>query len=195
MKTIPVCLYSVAMLMLAGGCVRSLNPLVGPDDRTFDPALVGTWTEGDGDESWAFTQAGDDQYRLVYTDAQGRAAPFDAALTTLGEDRFLQFAPADLPENPNDFYQWHVLPTCSFVRIRQIEPELQMQFPDADWLKDQLTASPGALEHAYIGDELILTAPTAGLRTFWQAHARTPGAFEDPSHLTKRPTAEKGPGG
>ena len=182
----------VAAAVMFGGCVRSLNPLASTEVLLFDPALVGEWSEENSGEAWAFSARDTDKaYDLVYTDGEKHPARFTARLLELGGVRYLSFTPADVPENPNGFYQWHLLATHSFLRVKQIEPTLQMQFPDVDWLKALLRENPTALDHAYVDDELILTASTPDLQAFWARHAGTDAAFEDPSNMTKKPNATR----
>lgn len=182
-------LVVMAGILATGGCVRSLNPIVAPADRVFDPALVGTWRSEDGKQTWVFAKSGDNGYALVYTDAEGRPAQFKASLARLGDDLFLDFFPDEPAQHPNGFYQWHVLTTHSFVHLGQLGSSLRMRFPDADWLKGVLRDDPGALQHAFVDDELILTAPTPALQAFWRKHAATDGAFESPVRLRRQPAA------
>src|SRR5215211_7115001 len=69
------------------GCVPSWNPLYTQKDLVVDPQLVGTW-KGDEGETWKFEKTGDKKYKLVYTDAEGKAT-FAAHLLKINDRQFL----------------------------------------------------------------------------------------------------------
>ena len=43
---------AIAGLLLLGGCVPSLQPLFTDRDLVFDPGLIGTWKDTDGETTW-----------------------------------------------------------------------------------------------------------------------------------------------
>lgn len=118
----------IGLLLLLGGCVPSLHPLYTEKDLTFDPALLGQWTEDDGKGTWAFTKAGEKEYRLVFTDNQGKGGGFQAHLLKIEGRLFLDIFPTDLDLKENDFFRLHLLPAHTFMLVKQVQPSLQMAF-------------------------------------------------------------------
>src|SRR5439155_7828150 len=87
-------------LLISGCFPTSINPLYTEQDLAFDPALAGVWHGGDGDaaaakERWAFEKAGDKNYKLTYTDKDGKAGQFDVHRLKVGETLFRDFFPGD----------------------------------------------------------------------------------------------------
>jgi len=183
------------VLLLSAGCVRSLHPMYTEKDLVFEPSLIGQWAEDDSKEIWAFSKADTNAYQLVYTDDTGAQGTFNVRLLNIEGNLFLDFFPAELDLKENAFYVFHLLPVHTFVRVKQIEPTLQMSSPDLDWLKKHIAADPGAIRHEKLGDEIILTAAVKDLQAFWLKHLDTEGAFGDPIDLKrkKRPVPEKQP--
>jgi len=179
-------LILVAMLSMSAGCVLSLHPIWTDEDIIFEPALVGVWE--DGKESWAFSQSGKDRrYDLVYTDSDGKEGRFTATLVNIQGTFFLNLLPKDPTLEGNDFYKWHLLPLNSFIYIQQIEPTLQMSFPDIEWLGQHLETSPDAIQHELYGkDMVILTASAAALQAFWLKHTETEDAFSETSDMQRK---------
>jgi hypothetical protein len=64
-----------------------------------------------------------------------------------------------------------------------------MSFPDPDWLKKLVADNPKAIQHEKIDDEIILTASTKDLQTFWLKHLDTNGAFGEPSNMKRKTEA------
>ena len=125
-------------------------------------------------------------YRLVVTD-HGKTGEFEARLLTLGDMLFLDLYPEEAgfkDINRNDLYQWHLLPTHSFLRVRQVEPTLEMAFIDTDWLEEYVEQHPSSIRHEVArGDDIVLTASTKELQEFVVTHAKE--AFTDFSSLTR----------
>jgi len=99
--------FAAALCALAGCVQVSLNPLYTERDLAFDPALLGTWQgEWRGGiltndtngilTTWNFTKGdGDKEYKLFFTDEEGKTAQFFVRRLKLGEALFLDFLPSD----------------------------------------------------------------------------------------------------
>ena len=182
-----VLFYLLAFLM--GGCVQSLHPLFTEDEIIFEEKLIGTWYEDpNSKEMWNFKKADPNTYELIYTDSDGKKGQFQAALGKLDNMMFLNLYPAEAEMEENDFYKWHLLPTHSFMKIDRIEPTLQMRAMDYDNLAEKLKENPDLIKHEKLeiqDDRIILTASTKELQQFIIKYAKTEGAFDDASNLTK----------
>jgi hypothetical protein len=177
-----------ALLLLVGGCVESLHALYSDRDVIYEPALVGVWTTGNGMEEYAFTKSDQDNtYKLVAVDKDGKSGEFVARLLKVKDTMFLDLFPAEPQMSENDLYKGHLLPTHSFVLVRQIEPTLQVSDMDPDWTKKFLTDNPSAVGHEMVDDLPVLTASTADLQSFLLAHLDANGPFSKTIELTRRP--------
>lgn len=176
----------LGMLVLSAGCIRSLHPIYTDKDLVFEPSLIGQWAEDNDREMWAFSKKGSTEYNLVYTDDKGRQGAFSVHLLKIKGNLFLDFLPEEPDLKENAFYQAHLLPVHTFAHVKQIEPTLQMRFPDPEWLKKLVKEKPGAIRHERIEKEIILTAGTKELQAFWLRHLETEGAFGDASNMKRQ---------
>jgi hypothetical protein len=187
MKTIRL-LTAAGWLVIATGCVPSLNPLYTAKDLVFDSALVGVWSEGDdAKETWAFEKAEDKAYNLTYTQ-DGKKGEFKAHLLKLDDKLFLDLYPesdAMGDWNRNDFFKSLWVPAHTFARVTGIEPELKMAFLNPDWLKELVEKDPKVIAHQKLGeDRYIFTASTKDLQQFILRHVND--AFGETSDLKRR---------
>jgi hypothetical protein len=199
MKKILLALVLVALCGLIGCIPTSLNPLYTAKDLVFDPALIGVWSDkNDSKETWAFQKAGDTDYKLIYTENDGKTGHFEAHLLKLGHTRFLDLFPDEsgLEEMARSgFYKVHLLRTHSFLQVTRIEPSLQMAPLDLKWLREFLGKHPKAIRHHKIGEgdeaQMVLTASTPELRKFVEKHLKTEGAFGEPINLKRKQSETK----
>lgn len=184
-------LICLGLLALAGGCVPSLNPLYTEQDLVFDPALVGVWGDDNkmagSKESWAFTKAGEKEYRAVYTDNDGNPGEFVAHLAKIEGRLFLDLYPEAPDLKENDFYKMHLIPVHTFLLVSQIGPTLKMAVMDPDWMKKYLEEHPDALPHQLRDKAVILTASTEELQAFVLAHLKDEDMFGKPSDIPRKP--------
>ena len=183
-------LAALAVALTLTSCVHSLQPLYTEKDLIFDPALVGVWSEEDSKDSWAFEKSGEKEYRVTFTDSDGKPGVFQVHLLKIGGQLFLDFFPdkAAMEElKRNDFFKFHYLPAHTFARVAQIEPALQMGLLSQDWLREILAADPKAIGHEKIeGSTIVLTASTEKLQAFVLKHVEDEKAFGGLSNLKRR---------
>lgn len=182
---------SVAVTTLLGiaGCIpTSIHPLYTEKDLVFDPALVGVWSEKeDSKETRSFEKLGDKGYRLVIREADGKTGEFQAHLLKLGDTLFLDLFPDQMAmeeSNRDGYYQAHLQPMHSFLKVSRIEPTLEMAPLNLVWLATFLKENPSAIRHEVVGRDkedrqIILTASTRDLQAFMLKHRNTPDAFGD----------------
>ena len=118
----------VALAASLSGCVPSLHPLVTDKDAVFVPALVGTWAEEGGSDTWKFEKGEGKAYLLTQT-SNGVSAHFEARLTKIGGVIFLDTfskeppdtegkpAPADQSDEGNLFLYLHYVPAHLISRV------------------------------------------------------------------------------
>lgn len=190
-------------VILMAGCLPSIYPLYTEKDLIFDHTLIGTWKESaTAEDSWTFHKRPDAKdgeealegegklYDLVIRD-QGKSSPFIARLMKLENQKFLDIQPAkeglETLERES-IYKSGLVRAHVFLRVRQIEPELQMQLLDLDWLQKVLEKDPTALRHSGAKeDNFALTAPTKELQAFVLQHSEDPKAWGDLTKLIKFP--------
>ncbi|MEW5875699.1 MAG: hypothetical protein AB1752_11040 [Candidatus Zixiibacteriota bacterium] len=177
---------AIAIGLMLIGCIPSLHPLYTDADLVFDPALLGTWMEKSAeDESWTFTQTGKREYELIYTDGDGKPAPFIAHLISFDGRRFLDLYPSGDESPYNGFYQTHLVPAHTFMHVAEISPTLRLAMMNPAWLDSILTKHPKDLAHEREGDAVIITASTSDLQEFVLKHLDTPNAWGEQSELRK----------
>lgn len=183
MKTIIKITTGLALATLLAGCVvTSVYPFYTAKDVGFDPALVGAWAEtgstNAANEHWRFEKAEGQAYKLTVQDKE-KPTEYDAYLFKLKGRRFLDLCPRERPDNS--------LPPHYLLKVTRIEPTLEMQVLDYDWLTKLIEKHPKAIRHIVVpkklgedgrGD-LVLTADTAELQKFILKHEKTAGAFGD----------------
>jgi len=198
MKKIAFTFLLAALCGITGCFPTSLNPLYADKDVVFEPTLVGVWQGEDSNEAWNFEKSGDNSYKLVYTDKEGKTASFETHLLKLGTTLFLDFFPDESSiqqTNRSEIYQYHLVRTHSFARVSLTEPALQISFLSLEWLGKLLEKDPKAIQHHLYGtnkdDFFVLTAPTKELQNFVLKHMATKEAFLEPINLKRKQAQSK----
>ncbi len=177
--------FALLFVVLLAGCVTTLNPIYTDQDIIFDPAVLGDWHDSETPETYQFSQSGEKEYHLVYTDENGTSADFTVKLVELAGIRFFDVFPDEPDLGGNGFYEMHFLPVHSFIRVYQAGPTLKIAAINSDWLEDYLKDNPNAVQNQEIEGELVLTAHTADLQKFLVNVSKIEGAFEEPTLLEK----------
>jgi primosomal protein N'' len=190
MKRIIVSLLGLALVLLAGCVVTSVYPYYTTKDLTFDPALTGVWLDPESNDSssgsWTFEKLGDQTYKLTTRDSS-ETNEFDAHLFTLGNQKFL-----DCLNRQRGAY---AIPTHLLLRINRLQPQLETQLLDYEWLAEQVHANPKIIPHTIVagpagekndGEGLLtLTADTAQLQKFVRKHLNNTNAWAKPMVMKK----------
>lgn len=179
-------LLTLGFLLMLASCVSSLNPLYTDQDLIFDAALLGVWVDKDSKETWELIKADEKQYKLVYTDEDGKTGEFTARLLKVEGKTFLDLTPIKPALSQNDFYQEHFVATHTFALISQTAPTVQISFFEPKWLKKLLAENPNAIRHEKLGDEILLTDSPKKLQKFLLAHLNTEGAFAQPMSVIRK---------
>jgi hypothetical protein len=189
-------LIVVAILLTLLGCcvIRSLHPLYTDQDVIFSSDLLGCWSEEVSHETWEFSKQSESEYQLVITENEGspfsyekgKSGTFITHLLKIKGEMFLDLSPSDPEFEQHSISQFCFLPVHTFAYVKQIKPTLQMSFPEPDWLEKLITDNPEAIRHEKIDDEIILTASTKELQTFWLKHLDTRGAFGELTDMKRK---------
>ena len=176
----------LGFLCLMAGCIPSVHPLYTDQDLIFDPSLVGEWGDKEGKETWTFTKSGENAYKLLCLDGEGKKGEFAVHLLKVGDRRFLDLYPADPDLQQNTFFKCHLMPVHTFMRVQQQENILQMEFMKPDWIKKFLQEHPDAVKHEKVDDRALLTAQPKELQAFLIKHEKTPDAWSEGSPMSRR---------
>jgi hypothetical protein len=170
------------VLGMTGCFVLSVHPLYFEKDLIFESGLVGTWGEKAHEEDlaelWIFQKSGDKSYRLTIKLKDEGEGIFEAHLLKLGEHLFLDLFPEE-PETGSEFYNMHVIPAHSFIRVSLEGHVLRMGFFDLDWLQKNIEENKVSIKHERRDDMIVLTASTKELQEFVQKHWEEAFRFEE----------------
>jgi hypothetical protein len=182
--------------VLLVGCVPSLHQLYTDKDVVYDPKLIGVWKDPNDKDmgTWEFCRAAEpNSYKMIYTDKEKKSGSFDVHLVKLDKMLFLDVFPND-PNLPyNGYYNFHLLPVHTFIKINRIEPTLQMCFMDAGKFEKRLEKEPDLLKHEVLGNKqpkYVLTASTKELQKFMLKHADDEDVFGKPCNLKRAAPAQ-----
>lgn len=165
------------MALLLTGCLPSLHPLYNDKTLIFKEELVGKWM-GDDDVLWRFTRTGDKEYELKIREDEKRVGRFSAHLTQIEGLMFLDLYPDDEQlKDLTDFYKMHILPVHTFMKVDQINPNLQLRMIDYEKVEKMLEDDPNLIKHETVEDRIVLTASTEELQNFVVEHVET--IFDD----------------
>jgi len=180
MKTKKTVFYLLVLLL--GGCLPSLHQLYTDETLIFEEGLIGKW-RADEDAIWQFREAGEKEYQLRIYEAEGELGRFEAHLVKIKGTMFLDLYPdSEHMKDLDDFYKYHILAVHTFMKVDQIEPNLQLRMMDYDEVEDMLEDDPDAIKHEVVDERIVLTATTEQLQEFVIAHVET--IFGDDSNDT-----------
>jgi hypothetical protein len=168
--------YLLAVVL--GSCappVQSVYPLFSENELIFDSNLLGLWKATDSNQTGQFSQIEDQNackinaYKLIITENDENQGLFFAGLGELQGNLFLEIYPdtsqmSDSQES--NFHKQHLLGMYSFMRVAQIDPNLEIALMDYDKVNKIIEADPNILKHEFANDKLILTAETEELQEF-----------------------------
>jgi hypothetical protein len=182
---------TLGMLVLTGCVITSVYPFYTAKDVTFAPQLLGVWYDHEETNTtaaqsfWRFDKVGPNTYEVVMTEPDNTNY-FDGHLFTLGREQFLDL----LTRERHDY----TAPTHLLLRVRALEPQLEMEFLNYEWLANLVETNPKAIRHVLVprpagekkeGDQLVLTADTAELQKFIRKHLKNTNAWAEPLVLKK----------
>jgi hypothetical protein len=180
--TIQLTVLLAVILIMAGCWPLSVHPLYFQEDLIFEEGLVGTWGEDPEEEDlfdlWIFKKATANSYQLIVKEEGNEDGKFETHLLKLGKHYFLDLYPQE-PETGNEFYNAHVIPAHSFIRISLEGHILRLGFFDLDWLKDNLEQKRVSIEHERRDDTIVLTASTEELQAFVLEHVEDAFVYEE----------------
>jgi hypothetical protein len=172
----------IVVLIMSACWPLSVHPLYFENDLVFESGLVGTWGEEEDEQDisdlWIFKAASENSYQLIIKEEDSEDGVFETHLLKLGEHYFLDLYPEE-PETGNEFYNAHVIPAHSFIRLSLEGHVLRLGFFDLEWLKNNLDQKKVSIKHERREDMIVLTASTKKLQEFVLEHAEEAFQFEE----------------
>jgi len=167
-----------ALFLVSCGPVLSLNKLFKDSEMILDPALLGTW--GEGETSMTFERGEGKTYTLTYRDGT-KVSVLVAELGSLDGQEFLDVYPADREGEraKNEAYAPR-LPLHTVMRVRVDDDGLMLDSLAEDWVRKELDRGSLELDAEQVleaGDGLFVTLPTEKLQDFVRKHAYDDEAF------------------
>lgn len=195
---LPRALLSAALLLcLASGCVRSIQPILKDDQLSTDDRLLGNWVSSDGTCHGEISPSDTPKdYKLLYTDKDGKTANLLVRLGKVGDMTFAQSTVGDPLPDASDIHKLHLLPLYSFALIKQMTPtRIVLKLMQDGWLGKYVQAHPDEIATIKVDKgELLISATTDDLQAFLIRHEKDDGAYGDdalfvrPNDPTTRPT-------
>ncbi len=111
MKTI-VCIATLGMALSLMGCpARSLFPLFNDKDLSFNPGLVGAWSNDGATETYLFQKGEGQNYTVTATNKDGDTIQYRVQLGRLGKCWFLDSYSTEKPKS------YHLISTHLISKI------------------------------------------------------------------------------
>lgn len=167
---------------LSGCLVVSLQPVVERDGVEAVPAIVGTWQQSDDDSTLVFEAGSWNAYELSMVDGQDTTR-MTGRFTRLGGALVLDLTTATGVEEPPVSVQAHL------IVLTELQGDtLRLRPLDYDWFSSHMNAkSVAAVSPVLDGEKnVVLTAPTARLRSWLAAHVATPELWDDATVYTRK---------
>jgi len=197
MKARRLLYYTLAVFL--SGCVPviSLHQLYTEKDIVVDKKLCGTWVDDPNKPKsiWEFESIAEPKnaYKLIFTDEEGKKGSFVTYLVKLKDKFFLDVYPSGLPCEPQDpnkmewtYNSFFLIPAHTFLQVDSIEPQLKLRITLQSKMEDLLKENPGAVDHTYVGDRLVLTASAKELQAFVLKYADDDRVFTSQVTLSRK---------
>jgi hypothetical protein len=134
-----------------------LDPIVTDREATFDPALLGVWSETGGRDMLIFRRNGDSAYTITFVSGS-IVFKLEARLFRAGEARFLDVLPPAEPLR---------IPLHFLVRVWTEDGAFRFADLDTDWFREKAAKS------------LMLNAPAAAIRDLLEKYGADDRAHSD----------------
>ena len=177
--------------------VMSLQPFYTQVDLEADSRLNETWTDKEGDVTFAFEQGREKgkekEYELVVKEKDGEqqvSGKFDVRLVQLGAFWFLDIYPKS-SEGKSEFYRMHFIRAHTITRVEIKQDSIQMAFLSASWLKAKIKENSIDTPYAKASDALLLTGTTEELQELVFRYANDDQAFADALLLERQRLEEE----
>jgi hypothetical protein len=179
----PAVLVVVLACLPSGGClVASLHPVYGKTSIRFDPTLVGTWEDQDG-QSTLVVEAGPWQSYKVKVTVQSRETALTVYETQIDNARLVDLTPEHgLEASPIS------VPTHAIARLTSSAESLEIRPLDYDWFRRMieqggLAGLSGVLDER---ENVLIASPADVVRRWIGARLTEDAVFGAPLRFVRR---------
>lgn len=190
MKKALVSLTILAMLAMSSCLVSSLHPFFKAKDKVYEPAMLGSWMDGDSciwtiernmiTEEFMGPERADSSYRITYYEGEGMIGIFTGTLFKLKGNLYVDFYPdPDEEHHKSDFASMHHFPTHTLARIGMDGEGIMLYWYGEEWLTDLFEQNRIKIHHESVDispgySRHVLTAQTDELQKFITKYANSP---------------------
>lgn len=172
-------LFGIFVLSFSG-CVLSSKPIYKNSDIIYEPEIIGEWFIENSKERLIIKKSIGNTYELEYVPSEDKIDEFDMHLVKIKGHYFLDLLPKEPDiKGKSVFYLSHFQMLHSFVFVRQINPTLQLSFPNSIWLRKYLDKYPSAIQHEIIDSQVALTADIDEIQNFLIEHISSNDLFNE----------------
>ncbi len=170
----------VLSLILFAGCpARFLQPLFTDQQLTFEPGIVGAWSDAAEGTTYYFHQREGKKYAIILCGPEGDTARYVGSLGRLDGKRYLDTYP---DSGPDDF---HFLPIHIFSALSLRGDTMTMATVNSRHIQRLIESKKISVPHSMSDGEVILTGSTAELQQLIRRIAPDSGAFSTPNVLVR----------
>jgi hypothetical protein len=174
-----------AVLVIAPGClVLSLHPAYDDESLGWDPALLGTWVDGDDNASMIIERGDWRSFKIRYVHPI-ETGDLTGYLTAIGDDRYLDVMPAR-GEDRGAF----VIPVHGLLRIDLAGDRLELTPLSYDWFFDRIrgrVAIPGLDVALDQKENALIASSSARMRDWLWRQPRDGRMFGAGAVFTRKP--------
>lgn len=199
-------LFLIGVLaVIAGGCVRTINPVLLDSQVIADNSLAGTWVskdKADGKQSTLVVQppGADKKFAAVFTDTDGKKSKLVGRIGHVGDLEVVEITadPADI-DAVGDYAKGLLLPLYFPMVIHPIDAKhISAEAIDPDWMTKDLADHPDELQTVKPGgkdDEEVISSSTEDFQKFLLKHFKDDGATEKSDWERSGPATQPAAGG
>jgi len=192
MRTLHALAGVFGLVLVATGCVLSIDPFIPESGATFDARLVGAWQEVPGSDYAVIAGTEHGGYSIQYT-SDGKTGAFEGRLGRLADRLVLDAWPVpgqrDLPEP----YATVLIAGHVLFSLDVTPDEIRLSPLDADAMLKALRAGDLRMGYSSTADRLVLLSATPQTRAELERYVSRPGAFGESSAWRRTTTRRPGP--
>ena len=166
----------VALTAMSSCLVSSLHPFFKQKDKIFDPAMIGTWIDGDSciwtiepdtykeliwgenktdsihhvtyTESFPGKEKMDSTYNIVYYEDEHAKAELIGTLFQLNGVSYVDFVPdPDANHSSSEITSWHHIPVHTLARVKVNEDSILLYWYGDEWLNELFEQNRIRIKH------------------------------------------------
>jgi hypothetical protein len=172
--------FILAASLITTGCVglRSVQPLAVSGNTTYDPSLLGAWSDAEHENVFIVREGRDLGYDILWSSDNGKdSLRLNAKLVQLGPARVLDVTEAA----PGTFS----VPCHVFVEVRAAGGGIEIALLASKWLGEQARGQ-STLAQFELDKDVILTAPAGQVSAFLLKYASRDEARDEPLTVYRR---------